>query len=109
MELLRTHTLDSCLLLRTKQTGYWLTVRGTALTGTVLLDMEFRDFVCARYNVNPPPTKENTMVSISHFTYIMELSTETEGSSLHVIMRCVMSSSTLHDELSPITVYKENH
>ena len=41
------------LILRTKSTGTWPSVRGTTVSGTVLSAMEFRDFLCAHYNVSP--------------------------------------------------------
>ena len=44
---------DKRLLLRAKRTGDWLSVRRTTVSGTVLSDTEFRDFLCARYNVSP--------------------------------------------------------
>ena len=31
----------------------WLSVQGTSVSGTVLSATEFRDFLCARYNVSP--------------------------------------------------------
>ena len=34
--------------------GAWLSLYGTTVTGAVLTATEFRDFSCARYNVNPP-------------------------------------------------------
>ena len=37
-----------------QNTGSWLTVRGTTVTGTVLTAMEFCDFLCACYDVTPP-------------------------------------------------------
>ena len=39
------------LIICDKITGSWLSVRGTTVSGTVLSAMEFRDFLCARYNV----------------------------------------------------------
>ena len=45
---------DSCLFLRSKYTGSWMTVWGTVVTGTVLPAMEFSDFLCAHYNSFPP-------------------------------------------------------
>ena len=45
---------DQSLILRAKSTGAWLNVRGTTVTSTVFLATEFRDFLFARYNVNPP-------------------------------------------------------
>ena len=44
---------DNILLLRSKSTGAWLSVRGTTVSGTVLSATEFRDFLCTRYNVSP--------------------------------------------------------
>ena len=41
------------LLLSEKNTGVWMNVRGTMVTGAVLLDTEFCDLLCARYNVTP--------------------------------------------------------
>ena len=42
------------LILRAKITGAWLNVRGTTVTGTLFLAMDFFDLLCARYNVTPP-------------------------------------------------------
>ena len=44
---------DNRLLLRAKITGSWLSVHGATVSGTVLSATEFRDFLCARYNVSP--------------------------------------------------------
>ena len=41
------------LLLSAKCTGDWLSVCNTTVSGTVLSATEFRDFLCARYNVSP--------------------------------------------------------
>ena len=41
------------LILRAKITGAWMSVRGTIVPGTVLYATEFRDLVCARYNLSP--------------------------------------------------------
>ena len=51
-------TLDRRLFLSAKQTGSWLTVRGTMVIGTIMPDMEFYDFLSARYNVPPPNLKK---------------------------------------------------
>ena len=40
-----------CLILSANNTGYWLIIRGTTVTGTVLAAMEFHDFLCAHYDV----------------------------------------------------------
>ena len=42
-----------CLILRAKNTGAWLSVRGTTVSGTVLSATEFWDFLCKSYNVSP--------------------------------------------------------
>ena len=44
---------DKRLLLHTKSIGAWLSVRSTTVSGTVLYAPEFRDFLCACYNVSP--------------------------------------------------------
>ena len=41
------------LILCAKNTGAWLSVRGTTVSGTVLSATEFQDFLCACYNVSP--------------------------------------------------------
>ena len=44
---------NMCLLLQAKGTGAWLSVRGNTVAGTVLSAEDFRDFLCASYNVFP--------------------------------------------------------
>ena len=44
---------NKCLILCTKITGAWPIVCSTTFSGTVLADIWFRDFLCARYNVSP--------------------------------------------------------
>ena len=41
------------LIPRAKSTGTWPIIRGTTFSGTVLSATEFRDFLCARYNISP--------------------------------------------------------
>ena len=43
---------DRRLILRAKSMGDLLVLRGTKVSGTVLSATEFRDFLCARYNVS---------------------------------------------------------
>ena len=64
-------------------------------------------FFYAHYNVTPLIFKK-FMVALSPFPYFVDLAADTESSSLHVIIRCVVSSSTSHDDPSPLTVYAEN-
>ena len=44
---------DRRLILRAKNTGACMIIRGTTLSGTLLYTTEFLDFLCARYNVYP--------------------------------------------------------
>ena len=46
--------LDRRLILSTKSTGSWMTIRGTIITGTLIAATEFCDFLCIRYDVTPP-------------------------------------------------------
>ena len=50
---------DWRLILHAKNTGACLNVRGNTVTDTVLLEMEFFDFLCARYNVTPSPNLQS--------------------------------------------------
>ena len=47
--------LSCCLFLRSTQMVSWMNVRVTTLTCTVLPAIKFCDFLCARYNITPPP------------------------------------------------------
>ena len=46
------------LILRYKKRGSWPTLWGNTVTGTVIAAAEFRDFLCARYDVTPSKTKK---------------------------------------------------
>ena len=86
----------------------WMTVRGAAVTGTVLLDMEFCNFLCTLQCYPPLTFKRNTMFDLSPFLYVTDLAAEMEGLSSHVITRCVTSFSTSHDGPYLLTTYTEN-
>ena len=45
---------DMRLILRAKITGAWMIVHSTTVSGKLLSDTEFRDFLCAHYNAPPP-------------------------------------------------------
>ena len=45
---------DKHIFLRANHMCSWMIVRGTDVTSTVLLTIEFCDFLCTRYNFNPP-------------------------------------------------------
>ena len=84
-----------------------LTVRGTAVTGTVLLAIWYRDF-CVHIIMLPPPTfKRNVIFAQNIFPHVTDLSVDVEGLSLHVIMRCMTILSTLNDDTYHLTVYTE--
>ena len=44
---------DNRLILHAKTTGAWLSISGTTVSGTVLSASEFRNILCACYNVSP--------------------------------------------------------
>ena len=44
---------NRCLIIRAKNTDYWMSVCSTTVSGTVLSAPEFRDLLCARYNFSP--------------------------------------------------------
>ena len=45
-------------ILRAKNTGSWMNIPVTTVTGIVLAAKEFCDFLCARYDVTPPNLKK---------------------------------------------------
>ena len=45
--------IDRRQILQAKNTGAWMSVRSTTVSGTVFSATEFRYFLCARYNVSP--------------------------------------------------------
>ena len=45
---------DHRLILRSKNTVFWMNVQGNTVTGTVLAATKIRGFLCAHYNVTPP-------------------------------------------------------
>ena len=58
------------LNLHAKNIGACMNVQGTTVTGTILLAMESRDFLCSPYNVTPPlPTSRTTAMAVS-FTLV---------------------------------------
>ena len=46
-------SFNKCLFLLSNHTVSWLRVQITTVIGTVPVETEFRDFLCACYNVNP--------------------------------------------------------
>ena len=64
------------------------------MTGTVLAAMEFRDFLCARYDVTPPNLQEQAMVDLSPSMYVTDLVKAMAASSLHITTKCMTISCT---------------
>ena len=56
--------MDRRLTLRIKNTGAWLIVHGTTVSGTVLSATEFWDFLWAHYNAPPPLTSRATVTDV---------------------------------------------
>ena len=84
-----------------------MNVWGATVTGKVLAATEFRDFLCARYDVTPLNYLKKA-AALSNYLYVTDLYEATEALSLHAKMRCTASSSTLLGNPSPITAYSVN-
>ena len=87
--------LDLHPILRTKNSGYWMTIRGNTATSTILVATGFRDFLSACYDGTPPNLQNNVMVALSTSMYATDLATEMLAFSLQVTTKCVMISCTL--------------
>ena len=96
------------LIIRSKNTGSWLTTWDTTLTSTVLSATGFRDFLCVCYDVTPPNLPKNVMAAPCPYTYITNLAAATEAFSLHVTTKCVMSSCISIDKPSHLLFYTAN-
>ena len=78
-----------------------MNVHGTMVKGTVLQATEFRDLLCARYNVTPPPppTSRATATAVaSPLMYATQLAAAKEAWLLHVTTESMVNSYTLLDE-----------
>ena len=58
-------SLDRHLIIRSKNTGSWLTTRDTTVTSTVVSATGFRDFLSTCYNVTPPNLQKCDGCSLS--------------------------------------------
>ena len=96
---------DLSLVICAKNTGSWLTVWGTIVTGTVLAAMEFSDFLCARYDATPPKLQKNTMAALLPYPYVTDRAAALEVLSLHVTETFVTRSSTVIDEPYSLAAY----
>ena len=67
----------------------------------------FCDFLYACYDA-PPLTLKNVTDDLIPYRYTMDLAAYKEVSPLQTTTKCVTSSSTSIDELSPLTLYVEN-
>ena len=54
-----------CMIVRSRNTGAWLNVRGTTVTGTVLLAMEFCEFY-AHIMMLPTPNFRANVTAVAH-------------------------------------------
>ena len=77
-------TLDRRFILRAKNTGSWLIVWGTKLTGTVSAATKFCGCLCENYVVTPLSFKKYTMDEISTSLYVTYLAASAEDSPLHI-------------------------
>ena len=81
--------LDRRLILCAKNTGSWLTVHRSTVTGTVLAAAQFRFFLCAHYDVNTPNLQKNVMVALSPLMYATDLAAVMADSSLPLTTKCM--------------------
>ena len=85
-----------------------MNVQDTTVTGTVLADMAFRDFLCACYHVTPPKLQKIATATISPSLYVTELVVVTEALSSKVATKCTTSSSSSLDNPFPPIVFVAN-
>ena len=75
---------NHCLILRAKNIGAWLNVRGTIVTGTVLSATEFCGF-CMHVMMLPPLTSRANATAVAHpLMYITYLSVAKEALSPNI-------------------------
>ena len=75
---------DHFLILRAKNIGAWMNVRGTTVTVTVLAAKKFRGF-CAQVMMLPPLTSRANEKAVAHsLMYVTYLSAAKEASSSNI-------------------------
>ena len=62
------------LIIHSKITGAWLSVRDNTVSGTVLSATLFRDFLCASYNVSPLNLQSHCAICGTAFEVRLKLS-----------------------------------
>ena len=83
---------EKSLLLRAKITGDWLSVRGTAVSGTILSATDFRDFLCALYNLSTVNLQSHCNRCGSAFRVTHTLSCSIDG-------LVIMCHNKIHDKI----------
>ena len=84
-----------------------MSVQGNTVTGTVLVATEFRDFMCAYYDVIAQKLKNTTYV-LSPYTNVTDLAAAKEILLLNSKIKCVSISSNFLDNTPPLNAYAEN-
>ena len=101
---------DRRLILQAKNIGAWLNVRGATVIGTVFSATEFRDFLCARYNVTPLNLQIHcnwcgTSFKVRHALIcskgglVIEVRNEVHGRLLSLTWRSITSASVRAEPL----------
>ena len=67
-----------CLILRSKNTFYWMDLRGNMVTGTVLAATDFCGFVHTLW-CYPPKIQKHLMADLSPYPYVTYLDVVTEA------------------------------
>ena len=70
---------DRRLILLTKNTGSWLIVRGTTVTGTLLAATDFCDFFVHVMMLTPLNFRKNATAMLHPSTYVTDLAAATEA------------------------------
>ena len=87
-----------------------MNVRGTTVTGTVLLATEFWHFLCVFYNVtSPPQNSRSTLTAVAHPSiYLTHLGDLKEALSWHITTNYMTNSFTSLEKPSPQHMYVPN-
>ena len=99
---------DRRIFLQAKNTGAWMSLRSTMVTGGVFPAMQFRNFLFERYNVTPSSSRATTMYVTLHSRYVTHLAASKEACSWNVTTKCVMNYFTSPNRPSPQHQYASN-
>ena len=99
---------DCRLILREKDTGAWMSVRDTRVSGKVFLGWNFM-ISYLHVTMLPPSISRSTVTDLAlPSRYITHLSEEKEDWSSHVTMKCMMNYFNSPDRPSPHHQYALN-